>query len=56
MEQAEALRQLMTNVLFFASDPDMVRQVFETAAKLVASTPTFQLNFTQGDAVWKLIQ
>ncbi|HTA42900.1 MAG TPA: hypothetical protein VK789_10650 [Bryobacteraceae bacterium] len=56
IEKAEALRQLLTNVLFFADDPDMVRQVFDTAGELVGCTETFQLNFTQGGAAWELIQ
>ena len=56
MEEAEALRQLLTNVLFFANDPDMVNQVFDTAGDLVASIEAFQLNFTEGSAVWELIQ
>ena len=56
MEKAKALQQLLTNVLFFANDSDMVSRVFHTAGDLVASTEAFQLNFTQGDTAWGLIR
>ncbi len=54
--QPEALRLLLTNVLFFANDPVMVGQVFDSACEFVASVETFRLEFAPGDRVWELIR
>jgi hypothetical protein len=54
--EPEALRLLLTNVLFFANDPQLVRQVFESAAEFVAAVKTFYLDFTPGERVWELIR
>lgn len=56
VNEAEALRLLMLNVLFFANDPGLVRQVFETAGEFVAATKAFHLDFAPGPGAWELIQ
>ena len=54
--KAEALRLLMTNILFFADDPELVRQVFDIAAETVEAIPMFRLCFAPDARVWDLIQ
>jgi hypothetical protein len=54
--EKEALRQLLANVLFFANDPDLVRQVFDSTCEFVSSVETFRLDFAPGERVWDLIQ
>jgi hypothetical protein len=56
VEEPEALRLLLANVLFFANDPELVRQVFESASEFVGAVKTFYLNCTPGDRVWELIR
>jgi hypothetical protein len=56
VEEPEALRLLLGNVLFFANDPELVRQVFESAGEFVAAVKTFYLDCTPGDGVWELIR
>ena len=52
---AAAIRQLLRNVLFFAHDPKLVEQLFETAVDFVARVPVQQLTFSPENAVWDLI-
>jgi hypothetical protein len=56
LPQAEAIRQLMQNVLFFAEDPELVRMVFETVCDLAASVPVRKLVFRKDADVWELVQ
>jgi hypothetical protein len=56
VDEPEALRLLLTNVLFFAHDPELVRQVFESASEFVATTKTFYLDSTPGERAWELIR
>ncbi len=55
VEPAEATRQLLRNILFFAHDEDLVRQVFESACAFVAAVPVYQLSFFPDERVWDLI-
>jgi hypothetical protein len=55
MRDAEAVRMLLKNVLFFANDPDLTGQVFETACKLASSVPVYRLTFFPDERVWELI-
>jgi hypothetical protein len=52
---AVAVRRLLRNILFFAHDEKMVRQVFESACAFVAAVPVFQLSFFPDQRVWELI-
>jgi len=52
---AAAIRRLLRNVLFFAHDPKLVEQLFETAVDFVARVPVKQLTFSPENAVWDLI-
>jgi len=56
LDGSEALRGLMKNILFFASDPNLVRMVFETAAVFLEKTDVYRLSFTPDTAVWSLIE
>ena len=52
----EAARALMTNILFFAHDPDLVQQVFESAVEFVQKVPVKRLTFYPDERVWELIR
>jgi hypothetical protein len=55
IEPAEAIRRLLRNILFFAHDEELVRQVFESACAFVAAVPVYQLSFFPDERVWDLI-
>lgn len=55
MEPAFAVQRLLRNILFFAHQAEMVRQVFESACAFVASVPVYQLSFFPDQRVWDLI-
>ena len=55
IDPADAIQRLLRNILFFAHQPDMVRQVFEAACAFVAAVPVFQLSFFPDQRVWELI-
>ena len=55
MRDAEAVRVLLKNVLFFANDPDLTEWVFETACKLASTVPIYRLTFFPDERVWELI-
>ena len=55
VEPAEATRRLLRNILFFAHDEELVRQVFESACAFVAAVPVYQLSFFPDERVWDLI-
>jgi hypothetical protein len=50
-----AVQRLLRNILFFAHESDLVRQVFEAAYAFVAAVPVFQLSFFPDQRVWELI-
>ncbi len=52
----EAGRELLTNVLFFASDPELVQHVFQTACDFVQRVPTYRLTFVPDARVWEMIR
>lgn len=56
MDSGEALRRLLRNILFFAHQPELVRQVFDAAAAFVASVPVYELSFMPDQRVWELIK
>lgn len=51
----DAAAALLRNVLFFAKDPELVRTVFETVWRLVASVPVYRLTFRPTSEVWEII-
>jgi hypothetical protein len=51
----EAVRLLMRNVLFFAQDELLVRQVFVAVNKLVDTVPVCRLEFLPDSRVWEMI-
>ncbi len=53
---AEALFRLMQNVLFFAEDATLVRQVFEAAGEFALNVPAYRLAFVPDPRVWELIR
>ncbi len=55
MGAAEAARALLGNILFFAEDQELVRQVFQAACEFVAKVPVSRLTFTPTSGVWEMI-
>jgi len=53
---ADAGRELLANVLFFAEDPEMVYGVFETACDFVHRVPVYRLTFVPDARVWEMIR
>jgi hypothetical protein len=52
---ADAGRELLSNMLFFAEDPQLVNRVFETACDFAARVAVFRLTFAPDVRVWQLI-
>ena len=52
---ADACRALLTNILFFARDPQLVKLVFEAAGDFVSRVPVHRLTFAPDARVWELI-
>ena len=52
---AEAVRLLLRNILFFAEDPDLVRQLFRSAFAFVERVPVRRLTFFPDPRVWDMI-
>jgi hypothetical protein len=55
LESAAAARGLLEKILFFASDPELVKSVFETACEFVNQVPVRRLTFVPDTSVWDLI-
>jgi len=53
---ADAGRELLSNVLFFAEDQEMVQQVFQGACDFVQRVPVYRLTFMPDARVWEMIQ
>ena len=51
----DAHRRLLTTVLFFPRDPELVRSVFAIAAELAGRTPCFALSFRKDPGVWSVV-
>jgi hypothetical protein len=56
VSQAEAVRALLQNILFFAHDQELVRLVFESAHDFVRQVPVRRLVFMPDGRVWNLIR
>ncbi len=55
MSNAEAARELLQNVLFFAQDEELVGMIFQTVCDFVRRVPVRRLVFTPDARVWELI-
>ena len=55
VSEAEAVRGLLRNILFFAQDEELVRMIFETVCDFVRRVPVRRLVFTPDARVWELI-
>lgn len=53
--QAEALRMLLRNILFFAEDSSLVEMVFRSACEFLSSVAVSRLTFYPDERVWELI-
>jgi hypothetical protein len=53
--QAEAIRRILRNILFFANDPALVELVFQSAWEFVNTVPIQRLTFVPDARVWDLI-
>jgi hypothetical protein len=52
---ADAGRELLANMLFFAEDVETVQRVFDAACDFVQRVPVFRLTFVPDARVWELI-
>jgi hypothetical protein len=52
---ADAGRELLANMLFFAEDPELVHRVFQTACDFVRRVPVYRLTFVPNTRVWEMI-
>jgi hypothetical protein len=55
IKDADAVRELMRHVLFFAHDAELVNAVFDTVCSFVTSVPVRRLVFTPDERVWEMI-
>lgn len=53
---ADAGRELLANMLFFAEDPEMVQHAFEAACDFVSRVPVQRLTFVPDARVWEMIK
>src|SRR5215469_380300 len=54
--QADALRMLLRNILFFADDSELVGKVFRTACEFLDRVPVSRLTFYPDEHLWELVQ
>ena len=55
VDKAQAARELLTNILFFAEDPESVLPVFESACDFVGRVAVKRLTFVPDARVWEMI-
>jgi len=56
LSPADAVRELMRNILFFAHDPGLVEQVFASVVRLVDEVQVQRLIFLPDARVWEIIR
>lgn len=56
VKAAEAVQSLLSNVLFFAKDEELVRAIFASAFEFVSRVPVARLTFVPDERVWELIR
>ena len=52
---AEAARLLLSNILFFAEDAELVKLLFESACEFTGRVPVYRLTFVPDVSVWEMI-
>jgi len=55
IHEAEAVRTLMRNILFFAQDEATVQKVFKSACEFAAKVPMYRMIFTRSSEAWDVI-
>ena len=55
VEPGDAARSLLSNVLFFAEDEELVQSTFYSAFEFVSRVPVSRLTFVPDSRVWELI-
>lgn len=53
---AEAARGLLTNILFFAEDAELVQAVFRSALEFVERVPVQRLTFVPDERIWECVR
>jgi len=53
LADAEAARALLSNILFFAEDAELVQLVFQSACEFVGRVPVYRLTFVPDERVWE---
>jgi hypothetical protein len=53
LADAEAVRALLSNILFFAEDAELVQLVFQSACEFVGRVPVYRLTFVPDERVWE---
>lgn len=56
VSEAEAVRELMRHILFFARDEELVQLIFETVCHFVKHVPVRRLVFLPDARVWELVR
>ncbi len=55
-DQAEAVRSLMRNVLFFAEEPEWTARIFHGICDFAARVPGYRMIFRRQAEAWDLIE
>jgi hypothetical protein len=55
VSKAQAGHSLLTNILFFAEDAELVSLVFQSACEFVTHVPVYRLTFAPDARVWEMI-
>ena len=55
VSKAQAGYSLLTNILFFAEDAELVSLVFQSACEFVTHVPVYRLTFAPDARVWEMI-
>jgi hypothetical protein len=55
IDAAEAVQSLLSNILFFAKDDELVQALFHSAFEFVQHVPIYRLTFVPDARVWELI-
>jgi len=55
VSSSEAVRALLSNILFFAADAELVQLVFQSACEFVGCVPVYRLTFVPDERVWEMI-
>lgn len=55
VSHAEACRELLANILFFAEDEAAVKSVFDASCRFIGQVPVCRLTFAPDASVWEMI-